>query len=799
METNHRQFAALFLLSSLAACGGGGGVGAGAPVEAPSNLTYADDDVLELSGVTFAPRAPTYDGDVDTFEITPALPAGLALDPLTGIVDGLPSAPSLRRDYTITARNAGGSVATAVRIEIAAPQRFALVTNSTDASLATLPVDSDGTRFLRGPLAFAAASNVGAEVTVAHPNGRFVYTTFGTTNTLAVRRFDGATGSTQPTVSVPLEVGPHAAAFDRTGNWLLVTCRGADVVRIYAVDAVTGVPTLAHVTPVGKEPSDLAFSPDGQRVFVTHAGVEITGLGSSLAAYEFQGGAGTLRLLGAPLGLNGGRPTALTVDPRGTHVYLTLGMFDAVLAVRVTETSWLAPIAPLHDSGANPVDVEVDARSRFVYVAAAADDEIRSFRLDPTTNALIEDDSFAAGIAPRVLRRDPLGNQLFAVAHGSEELLSFTIEDDGDLVRESSLALRAGASNLTFVTGAAPLAFAPRFVHVANEGSDDVHAFRVNPVTGALTFTGQAFTDDAPTGLAIDASSQFAIVVAAGARTVQRFNVSPTNGTLTPTGPSVLVPGTPIHVAIEPAGRFAYVVTRDVLAIGDGSILTFALAGSADELTLVDQRNAGASSGAVAVEPTGEYVYVANNGNGTPGSATITTFRVDVTTGIPTAVGSPVFAPGIAGLAFHPDGRSVYGVLRGADALARYAIDRASGALSVIPPAAGTGFEPSSLAVDPRGRFVWAAYTGNAGAGEINVLPMSADASLGAPVQQIVDGNDPMALGLENSGTFLYAANRGSNDISVLAIDPASGFLAARTPMLAGTAPSAISVTGTMQ
>jgi len=799
METNHRQFAALFLLSGLAACGGGGGGGSGSPVVAPSNLTYADDEVLELSGVTFAPLAPTFDGDVDTFEVTPALPAGLALDPRTGVVDGIPTAPSFGRDYTITARNAGGSVATALRIEIAAPQRFALVTNSTDASLATLAVDSDGARFLRGPLSFAGASDAGAEGSVAHPNGRFLYTTFANTNTLAVRRFDGTTGSTQPITTVPLDAGPHAATFDRTGNWLLVTCRAADVVRVYAVDALTGALTLANVTPLGKQPSDLGFSPDGERLFVTHAGVETTGLGSSLAAYEFQGGSGTLRLLGAPLGLNGGRPTALTVDPDGAHVYLTLGMFDAVLAVRVTATSVLAPIPPLHDAGAEPIDVEVDARGRFVYVAAAGEDEIRSFRVHPTTNALQSAAAYAAGLEPRVLRRDALGNQIYALAYGSEELLSFGIEDDGDLVRENSLALRAGASHLTFVTGAAPLAFAPRFVHVANQDSDDVHAFRADAVTGALTFTGQAFTDDAPTALAVDASSQFALVVATGARTVQRFAISATNGALTPSGPSLLVPGNPFHVAIEPSGRYAYVATRDVLTVGDGAILTFRLSASVDDLTLIDQRAAGSTSCAVAIEPTAQYVYVANAGNGTPGSATISTFRLDPVSGIPSAVGSPVSAPGIAGLAFHPDGRSVYGVLRGADALARYSIDTATGALSVIPPATGTGFEPSSIAVDPRGRFVWAAYMGNAAAGQIDVLPVLGDSSLGAAIQQIVDGNDPMSLGIENSGRFLYAANRSSNDISVLAVGAEDGLLEARTPALAGTTPVAIVATGTMQ
>jgi len=797
METNQRRLALAFALSTFAACGGGSG--GGSSTEAPSNLDYADGFVLELSGVDFAPRAPTFDGAVESFEVEPTLPVGLTLDTLTGVLDGFPSAPAPRRSYTITARNAGGFVATEMIIEIAGPQRFVLVSSATDGSIATMPVDALGNHLMRGPLAFPTLGNAGSEGAVAHPNGRFVYVTYSDSNTLGTWRFDEATGRAESIGSSPLDAGSHAAAIAPSGDWLLVTCRLADVLRVYALDPLTGAATLSHVTPLGKEPSDLAFSPDGERVYVTHAGVESNGLGSSLACYSFLAGSGSVQLVGAPLALNGGRPVALAVDPRGSHVYLTLSMFDAVLAVRVGASGLLSPIAPLHPAGDDPVDIEVDARGRFVYVAAATDDAIRAFELDPVTNALRENGSFEAGESPRNLRRDALGGRLFAVAQGSAELLTYTITASGTLEQESSMALRPGASHLAFVTGARPLAFAPRFVHAANEGSDDVHAFRVDVVTGALTFTGQAFTDDAPTSLAMDAQSRFALVVATGARTVQRFTVSAVDGTLLAAGPSLLLPGTPVHVTIEPSGRFAYVATRDVSAVGDGRILTLALAAGPDELTLVDQRSAGASSCHVAVAPTGEFVYVANAGDGTAGSATIATFRMNPSSGIPTQVGSPVFAAGVAGLAFHPDGRSVYAVLRGADALARYAIDGSSGSLTLSPPSAGTGFEPSSLAVDHRGRFVWAAYMGNASAGEINVLPVLADTALGDPIQQIVDGNDPIALSIEPSGRFLYAANRTSHDISVLAIDPANGLLQARTPALAGTAPSAIVATGTMQ
>ncbi|MCY2960150.1 MAG: beta-propeller fold lactonase family protein [Planctomycetota bacterium] len=798
METNHRRLGSALVLSCLAACGGSGGGGtAPTPITAPSNLVYSGSNALVMSGIEIAPLLPTFDGDVDLFEVSPSLPTGLVLDPVTGVLAGLPTVPVQRRDYTITARNAGGSTTSGVRLEIAAPQRFALVTNGADDSLATLAVDTRAARLLRGPLSFSGSTDVGAESPVTHPSGRFVYVPHATSNSLVAWRIDAASGAAERIASRVLDNGPHAAAIDPSGSWLAVSCRGSDDVFVFAIDPGTGMPSLVHTVPVGTQPSDLGFSRDGRQLFVTHAGLEITGLGSSLACYAFQPLTGTMALQSAPLGLNGGRPTALVIDPNEPLVYLAVSEFDGVLAVRTSTTGAMTPFPPLRASGDDPVDIELDATGETLFVAAAADDEIRSFQTDPATGTLSEVGSFAAGVEPRTLKRDALGNRLYAVARGSSELITFLVGPDGTLTRESSLALRPGSSGIAFATGSAQLEWTPRFVHCANAGSDDVHSFRVDEDTGALTFTGQTFTDDGPSSLALDPRMRFAIVSAEAGRTVQSFAVSSTTGVLSAAAPSVAITGTPTHVVVESSGRFAYVTVRDAIVPGDGWILTFGLDATSGALTLLDARAAGLGSCAVEVEPTGEFLYVANSGNGTPGSASIAAFRIDPLTGIPSSVGGPVSAPGVAELAFHPDGRVVYAVLRGSDALARYTIDRESGVLTVVPPVAATGLEPASLVVDPRARFAWASYTANAAAGKIEVLTVLEGGQLGPVQQQIVDGNDPIALALEPSGRFLYAANQGSHDISILAVDPLNGNLVPRAPMPAGTAPTAIVATGT--
>lgn len=120
---------ALVLLS---ACGGGGAVppdgGTGTPpadngpaLSAPAALAYAEPEALYLAGDAITANLPTgTGGDVDSYTITPALPAGLELDARTGAIRGTPTAVSAYASYTVTGSNAAGAASATVRIEVTA-------------------------------------------------------------------------------------------------------------------------------------------------------------------------------------------------------------------------------------------------------------------------------------------------------------------------------------------------------------------------------------------------------------------------------------------------------------------------------------------------------------------------------------------------------------------------------------------------------------------------------------------------------------------------------------------------------
>jgi hypothetical protein len=105
----------------LQGCSGGGGDDPPAqpppppPPAAPTGLSYTSPQTYTV-GTAIAPLAPTVTGTVASFSVTPALPAGLALDATSGTISGTPTAAAAQAAYTVTATNAGGSTTFALTL-----------------------------------------------------------------------------------------------------------------------------------------------------------------------------------------------------------------------------------------------------------------------------------------------------------------------------------------------------------------------------------------------------------------------------------------------------------------------------------------------------------------------------------------------------------------------------------------------------------------------------------------------------------------------------------------------------------
>ena len=187
------------------------------------------------------------------------------------------------------------------------------------------------------------------------------------------------------------------------------------------------------------------------------------------------------------------------------------------------------------------------------------------------------------------------------------------------------------------------------------------------------------------------------------------------------------------------------------------------------------------------------FAYVGSFATGTRGAhgEGLSVYAIDASTGRWSRVQllSSVVNPGY--LALDPRRPVLYAVQPVANEVSAFAIDDRSGALTLINRQPSGGNDPSHLAIDPSGKFLVAA---NYVSGTVEVLPVNADGSLGAPTDVVATkgelgphrteqpGPHPHQCPFDPSGRFVVVPDKGLDRLFVFTIDSATGKLVPADP-----------------
>src|SRR5216683_5344849 len=189
---------------------------------------------------------------------------------------------------------------------------------------------------------------------------------------------------------------------------------------------------------------------------------------------------------------------------------------------------------------------------------------------------------------------------------------------------------------------------------------------------------------------------------------ISAYKVDPATGTLGAVAGSpfndVFIP---VSVAADPSGRFLYVANN----VGFVDVSAFAINPSTCALTKVPGSPFSWDSLifpiAVAVDPSGNFVYIASQ------TGVVACFAIDRTTGALRRSACPLAPAGLLpnSIALYPTGSFAYVTNLGGN-VSGYTVDSINGCLT---PAAGSPFEdachfpgtcsPSAIALDPLGKF----------------------------------------------------------------------------------------------
>lgn len=290
----------------------------------------------------------------------------------------------------------------------------------------------------------------------------------------------------------------------------------------------------------------------------------------------------------------------------------------------------------------------------------------------------------------------------------------------------------------------------------------------------------------------------FVYVVGQGANSIQGFSEESDGELVSLAVPSINTSPRPVSLAFTPAKTFLYVAN-----LTSNTVSGYNVDHTTGVLTPVGEALAPSPVGlqpiSVGVEPSGHFLYVLNQGGNT-----ISVFSIDAARGILTPIaGSPfAVAANPQSMLVSPASEVVYVVAGSPSTISVFGI-AANGGLVASPASSFTGpvnANITSIAVDPKGQFMYATDLGN---GNVISLSIAAGSSALTPVtgSPFTAGTGPNAATVDGTGAFVYVSNKGSNDVSafkstagVLAQVTGSPFTTEGTGTVAATAPGFLTV-----
>ena len=317
----------------------------------------------------------------------------------------------------------------------------------------------------------------------------------------------------------------------------------------------------------------------------------------------------------------------------------------------------------------------------------------------------------------------------------------------------------------------APYVPTPTNVYVGATGDNTIRVYSMNLQSLTLSAKGSVPTGAGPSFLAFDPMRRWLLTVNEGADALESFSIAQ-DGTLTKINSQPVGDG-PTHVSLDRTGTWALVAnyaggTVDVLPVADNGTL-----GSS-----VDTKGAGSNAHQIVANPANTMLYVPCKG-----ADTIASFAFNAATGAltpqaPTLV--PAEADGPRHIAFHPSGNFAFVINELNSTITSYSVG-SSGALTAIETksslmSAVSGNTGAEIAVHRSGNWL---YASNRGDNSIVRYAISATGTLSDLQRISVFGMTPRHFSLALNDTVMYVAKQDSGSIHAFRVSATDGSLTA--------------------
>jgi 6-phosphogluconolactonase (cycloisomerase 2 family) len=291
--------------------------------------------------------------------------------------------------------------------------------------------------------------------------------------------------------------------------------------------------------------------------------------------------------------------------------------------------------------------------AEYAYVTNFAENTVSTFSVGPAGSLVAATATpIATGSQPYALAADATGHYLYVGNYSGKNagtISEYTIGAGGVLTALATIATGAGPNGLTVNNG---------YLYVANLGDSTVDWYTINTTTGQLSaltsatkiVSGSSTAGAAAVNFNTITAGTFAYVSNYTANTISIFSVNSTTGALTAltSGATVALPtGStgPVEVAFDKSGKYAYVVD---FTSGDIAQYTVNDDGSLTAFTTSPVIALGGAPRWITIDTTTNTAYVPN-----AGTNSIQVLSVG-TTGVLTLTASEALAANSSGVAANP-------------------------------------------------------------------------------------------------------------------------------------------------
>lgn len=315
------------------------------------------------------------------------------------------------------------------------------------------------------------------------------------------------------------------------------------------------------------------------------------------------------------------------------------------------------------------------------------------------------------------------------------------------------------------------------YVYVSNADDDTISQFSVSTAAGLAEVLPVAETALAsgPNSITASIDGKYVYIVNNADNTIDKFTVG-ADGALAgkvtfPDGTGTLQGTQPWAMAIEPTGKYAYVTYFGTSEVEQLLIGTNGLLSSSTALPVAT----GQFPNVVAITDSGLFAYIANSFDDT-----ISLYQIDPTSGAITPLAVPTISTGSLTtplfLAIDPFGRYLY-TANDIGTVGQFSI-ALDGTLSPIPSPVSITGDPTAIAVDPSGSYVYVTDWLNDSIEQYSIGASGALTLIGSDLT----GPSPIGVDIDPEGRFVYTINEddliSAGSVSQFAINAADGTLA---------------------